>query len=480
MIKCTVYPNKQKLSGEINASPSKSQTLRAILFASLAKGTSIIDNILLSPDATAMIVACEQLGAKITKNNQHLCIIGTNGNLKTPDNVIDAGNSGIVLRFIASICSVLNNYCIITGDYSIRHNRPIKPLLDGLNRLGVFAESARGDDFSPIIIKGPVLFNESKLDGQDSQPISGLIISSLLTKGDTHINVTNPGEKPWVDLTLNWLDRLNLRYTREGYDKFIIPGVQKINSFEYYVPSDLSSISFPIAAALVTNSSIVINNVDLTDPQGDKKFLDICRQMGASIDYDQYTRILKVNHYDRLVGIDININDCIDVISILSVLACFAEGKTRITGAKIARNKECDRVSAIATELMRMGANLNEFEDGIEIYHSLLMPTENLQTYNDHRMVMALFVAALGAVDNSLSTFRHRASRAVSRDFSSLSGCRGQAAARREVVHQQSLSAGYHKIIINNSVILDIKSVSKSYPDFFIHMQELGINFVIE
>lgn len=436
MNKCTVYPDSNKLSGEINASPSKSQTLRAILFATLAKGTSTINNILLSPDTMAMIKACEQLGAEISQSNSTLNIIGTAGKLTTPDNVIDAGNSGIVLRFIASVCSVLNNYCVITGDHSIRHNRPVQPLMDALNGLGVFAESMRGDNFAPIIIKGPVLFETTKLDGQDSQPVSGLIILSLLTKGNTEINVTNPGEKPWLDLTLHWLDRLNLKYTRDGYDKFIIPGVQSINSFEYYVPSDLSSISFPVAAALVTNSSIVINNVDLSDPQGDKLLLDIFRQMGANIEYHEHTKKLIINHYNKLVGIDVDINSCIDVINILSVVACFAEGKTKITGAKIARSKECDRISSIAKELIRMGANVNEFEDGIEIYGSSLHPTEDLQTYNDHRMVMALFVAALGAGFNNNQT--------------------------------------------NNSTILNIKCISKSYPEFFNHMSALGLEFFIE
>lgn len=435
MKKCLVYPNNNKLSGEINASPSKSQTLRAILFATLANGKSHIENILLSPDAMAMISACKQLGAMIEQNENTLKIIGTNGKLSIPDDIIDAGNSGIVLRFIASICSNLNSYAVITGDHSIRHNRPVKPLLDGLHGLGVFAESMRGDDFAPLIIKGPVLFDSTQLDGHDSQPVSGLIISSLLSNGNTEIKVNHPGEKPWLDLTLDWLDRLDLKYSRDGYDRFVIPGIQIINNFDYFVPSDLSSISFPVAAALVTNSSIVINNVDLSDPQGDKLLIDIFRQMGAKIDYHEHTKKLIVNHYDKLVGIEVDINNCIDVINILSVVACFAQGETKITGAKIARSKECDRIACISAELTRMGASLKEFDDGLSIYNSTLRPVDGLNTYNDHRMVMALFVAALGASFNN-----------------------------------------NHK---NNSTILGISSISKSYPEFFDHMQAIGCDFIL-
>lgn len=391
-----------KLNGTVNASPSKSQTLRAILFASMACGKSLISNILLSPDAKSMISACEMLGANITFiNPTTLEIIGTGGKLKKPVDVINAGNSGIVLRFIASIAGLINSYTVITGDHSILYNRPLQPLIDGLTKLGVYAKSMRNDGFAPIIIKGPPLFFETSLDGYDSQPVSGLIIAAVLRQGTTIININNPGEKPWLDLTLSWLDRLGVVYQRDDYTKFIISGNGQVKSFDYNVPSDLSSIAFPIAAALITNSSIVINNVDLSDPQGDKKLIDIFKQMGANIEYQPESHQLLISQHQGLSGIVVNINDCIDAINILAVVACYAQGNTIITGAKIARSKECDRISCIKTELSKMGANIQELDDGLIIKGQQLHGCDLLNTYNDHRMVMALFVAALKATGDS-------------------------------------------------------------------------------
>lgn len=437
MTNCIIHPvnqNSHKIGGMILASPSKSQTLRAILFSSLADGNSTIKNVLLSPDAKAMINSCIELGANIQFTDKTtLSVIGVSGKLKQPDDVINAGNSGIVLRFIAAICALLNSYTVITGDHSIRHNRPVKPLLEALKKLGVFAESMRGDDMAPIILKGPIVKNITELDGQDSQPVSALIIASLLTEGDTIINVTNPGEKPWLDLTLNWLDKFNLKYSRKQHDQFTIPGKQVIPGFDYFVASDLSSISFPIALAVLTRSSVTIKNVDLSDPQGDKLFIDILNNMGANITYNEVTKELIISDYKKLSGVTVDINNCIDVINILSVVSCFADGETTITGAKIARSKECDRISCIANELTKMGADIKEFDDGLTIKQSDLIPCNHLETYNDHRMVMALFVASVTV----------------------------------------SLKSG----VLSDSIILNTNSVAKSYPDFFNHMQQLGCEF---
>jgi 3-phosphoshikimate 1-carboxyvinyltransferase len=429
MSNCQVIGSSSlKLAGTINTSPSKSQTLRAILFASLATGKSIISNILLSPDATAMITACRMFGANINfLDTTTLEIIGTSGNLTAPDDVIHAGNSGIVLRFIAGIASLINNYTVITGDYSIRYSRPLQPIIDGLTGLGVDVKTMRGDNFAPIIIKGPPLFNETVLEGYDSQPVSGLIIAATLMPGLTTINVKNPGEKPWIDLTLDWLDRLGILYQREEYNKFIISGENNIPAFNYKVPSDLSSIAFPVAAALITNSSIIIDNVDLSDPQGDKRLLDIFQEMGANLEYRVSQQRLVVHEHTGLQSVTVDINDCIDSINILSVVACYAKGKTVINGARVARNKECDRIACITQELSKMGANITELEDGLIIVGGQLHGSDILQTYHDHRMVMALFIAALAAN--------------------------------------------------GHSIIHDTRSVSKSYPLFFSDMKLLGCNF---
>ena len=137
------------LKGSISIPSSKSHTLRAILFASLAHGKSIIHRYLVSPDTTAMINACQLLGAKITVTPYQLIIIGTQGTPNTPANIIDAGNSGQVLRFIGAVAALCPGFTVITGDESVRNNRPIQPLLDGLLQLNVLAISTQGNGSAP-------------------------------------------------------------------------------------------------------------------------------------------------------------------------------------------------------------------------------------------------------------------------------------------------------------------------------------------
>lgn len=423
----TKYIVKQsKLSGDINAPPSKSHTLRAIFFARFANGQSTIKNYLHSPDTDAMISACKQLGAKIEIEQNQLRIDGMNGKPQCPENVIDAGNSGQVLRFISAITALQSGYVVITGDHSIRHNRPMQPFIDGITGLGAFCVSTKNDGFAPMIIKGPMKPGKTTLSGEDSQPVSALLMATPFLNGPSEILVKNPGEKPWIDLTLSWLKKLNIHYKNNDYKHYIISGNARYPGFNYIVPGDFSSILFPIAAALVTQSEITIHFVDMNDVQGDKKVIAILKAMGAEFEYDANTLSLTVKQTKTLTGMEIDANDFIDAVPILAVIGCFASGKTIIKNASIARSKECDRISAITKELKKMGAIIEEYPDGLIVEHSHLKGTK-VNTYHDHRMVMSLFVAGL-------------------------------------------FSKG-------KTIIDDSRSISKSYPTFYEDMKKLGANY---
>ena len=413
---------KSSLRGVIESSPSKSHTLRAILFASLASGKSTIRHYLLSPDAYAMIEACRQLGAVINITDELITIEGVAGKIKTPDDVINAGNSGQVLRFVAAIVALNSDYVVFTGDYSIRHNRPMQPLIDGLKGLGAFCASTKNDGYAPIIIRGPIKAGTTELSGEDSQPVSALLMAASFLPSKTEIIVKNPGEKPWINLSLFWLKKLGVQIENFNYERYIVHGGLKYNGFDYLVPGDFSSIQFPIVAALITNSEINIRHVDMDDVQGDKKVIEVLRSMGAKIEYNSKTQILTIKS-SELVGGEINANDFVDSVPILAVVGCFAKGKTRIFNAAIARTKECDRITAIAAELKKMGAKISEFADGLAIEQSNLYGA-TVNTYHDHRMVMSLCVAGFCA--EGITT------------------------------------------------VTDIKSVAKSYPSFFSDMMMLG------
>jgi len=328
-----------QLHGRIVIPPSKSHTLRAILFAMMGQGKSVIRKYLASPDAEAMIAAIAQFGAKVSSHPEYLEVTGVGGELKAPDDVIQSGNSGQVLRFIGAMAALLPTYTIITGDHSIRHNRPIKPLLSALEQLGCFAISSRLDGYAPLVVKGPVKNAHASLSGEDSQPVSALLIAASFLPQTTTLTVTHSGEKPWIDLTIDWLTRLGITVRNHNYEKYTIMGHASYEGFEKTIPGDFSSAAYPIVAALVTQSEITVENIDMQDVQGDKKLIEILIQMGANIEIDPAHKTLTVKRGGHLRGMKIDCNDFIDMITILPVVACFAEGKTEIIGAAIARKK---------------------------------------------------------------------------------------------------------------------------------------------
>ncbi|MBS0628153.1 MAG: 3-phosphoshikimate 1-carboxyvinyltransferase, partial [Verrucomicrobia bacterium] len=235
-------------SGELILPPSKSHTQRALFFALMAKGSSTIHNYLSSPDTEAMLKAILEFGAKlVSQEEKTITILGCGGNLTPPQNIINAGNSGQVLRFIGALAMLVPSYTIITGDHSIRHNRPVKPLLEGIRQLGGFAQSMLQNDTAPIIIKGPVSLRDICIEGKCSQAVSGFLMACSFLPFPTNIKVENAGEKPWIRLTLSWMDYLGLQYKEENLEKFTVYGKGSYDGFNITIPGDMSSAAFPIA-----------------------------------------------------------------------------------------------------------------------------------------------------------------------------------------------------------------------------------------
>lgn len=423
MVSIKVTPSK--LKGLIEIPPSKSHTIRALLFSLMAKGKSQVSHPLPSPDTLAMIDAIRHLGAKVDMDNDTLVVEGVAGNLHPAEDVIQCGNSGQVLRFIGAIAALSKSYTVLTGDPSIRHSRPVLPLLDGLTQLGAFASSTRLDGYAPIIVKGPTTENVAEIASPDSQPVSGLLMLGAFTP--LTLKVRNLGEKPWVSLTLNWFDRLGISYENRNFAEFKMKGDAKIEGFSYRVPGDFSSAAFPIGAALVTGSELTLENIQMEDSQGDKAIITALESMGATF-RSEGTK-LHVNKGTGLKGVRLDINDFIDALPILAVIGCFAEGTTEIVNASIARQKESDRIACVAKELKKMGANIEEKPDGLIIHQSKLQGVGNLEAHHDHRLAMALTVAALGADGES-------------------------------VVH-------------------GMRSVAKSYPSFFEDFQKIGAQMAV-
>jgi 3-phosphoshikimate 1-carboxyvinyltransferase len=365
--------------------------MRALVFAALAHGTSTIENALKSTDTDKMLAALRLLGIKIEESKNLLQI---QGGLQTAEDVIDAGNSGIILRFLGAVAALLPTYTVITGDESIRHRRLVIPLLEGLTQLGAFATTLRGDGFAPIMIKGPLRGGIAEISGEDSQPVSGLLIAAAFGNGPSEIRVKNPGEKPWVNVTLKWFKKLGISYENEGFENYRLKGGAQIAKFHYRVPADWSSALYPIAAALITHSEVTLEGVDFEEAQGDKEVVALLKNLGARL--EAKGNRLHVLPGPCLEGQTIDVAPFIDATPMLAVLACFSKKRTEFIGASIARHKECNRLASIVLELKKMGAKIEERPDGLVVDPSPLRGGR-VKSWGDHRMAMALTVAALGA-----------------------------------------------------------------------------------
>ncbi len=325
---------------------------------------------------------------------------GVAGKPKRPDDVIHVGNSGLLYRLLAGVAGLGDSYVVITGDESIRTKRPIKPLLNALTSQNIFAESIIPGGFAPIIIKGPLKPGCFSLRGQDSQPVSALLIACAFLSGSSELYVVDPGERPWIDLTLSWLSRFGVQVINADYRYYWISGGAKISGFEIEVPGDFSTAAYLIAAAIVTKSTVSISGLDMTDVQGDKVLIEILQTMGINIYCDDKRNHLVVDGRGEFRGAEIDINNCVDALPILAVLGCFANSPTTISGAEVCRVKESDRISSISNELRKMGAKIEEKKDGL-IVHPAKLHGANLVSHKDHRIALSLIVAALGSSSES-------------------------------------------------------------------------------
>lgn len=388
----------EQLSGEITIPSSKSHTIRAVIIASLAQGRSELLNPLFSEDTKAAIQACERLGAKIEKKSDNLIIEGFGRSPDKPSAVIDMLNSGTSTNLIMGILAGLGIEAEITGDASLQ-TRPVKSLAAALETLGCKIDFTEDNGCPPLKISGRIKGGKVTLDAsKSSQYVSSLLIACPLAEQDTEIFVENPTELPYIEMTLKWLDEQNIKYERDGFNYFRISGNQNYTSFEKSIPADWSSAAFPICAAAITESDVIIKGIDINDVQGDKAIIEYLKNMGADIRLEENGIRVKGG---KLQGKKLDINATPDALPALSVMGCLAEGETKLVNVAQARVKETDRIKVMADELKKMGALIEELPDGLLIKKSRLKGTK-LRGHHDHRVVMALSIAAMTADEETL------------------------------------------------------------------------------
>lgn len=394
---------RSTLSGEVFAPPSKSYTHRAILITSLGPG-GIVLRPLLSADTRATISACQAFGADVSvEANDEVAITGLSDQPRTPEDVVNVLNSGTTLRFSSAVAA-LTDGAVLTGDASIR-TRPNGPLLSTLSELGAQAFSIRNNGRAPLVVRGRMRGGTAHLlGGVSSQFLSALFIASPLVEADTRIEIEGElKSRPYADITLDMLADAGVRVEEEEHQPhgFLVPGGQSFGLKSYTIPGDFSSASYPMAAAAVTGSEVTVKGI-LPSRQGDSAIIDILTSMGAKVNWDREAGELRVKGGD-LQGIEIDASRTPDLVPTIAVLGAAARGRTVVFNAEHVRHKETDRLHAMAVELSKMGANIRERPDGLEIVGGPLSPAR-VHGWDDHRIVMALAVAGLVAGGTQIDT----------------------------------------------------------------------------
>lgn len=389
------------LKGTVSIPASKSHTIRAVVIASLAGGQSRILNPLESLDTMAAVNACRSFGAKIHIEKDCWIVDGFNGKPQKPEKILDLMNSGTSFNLVCGVASLGSFEVVLDGDESLR-TRPVEPLLVSLRELGVQACSINENGKPPVRIKGPIFGGKTEVNGINSQFVSSLLITTPLACNDSEITVVNLHEHPYVMMTLKWLESQKIRYIKkEDLTYFYVFGNQSYVPFTQKIPGDWSSATFPlVAGAIMEESDIMIKGMDINDVQGDKKVVDYLISLGALISKEKDGLRIKNG---KLKGTLIDLNSTPDALPALSVVGCISEGMTKLYNVPQARIKETDRIKVMAQELKKMGANIQEIEDGLIIYRSFLKGTF-VDGHKDHRVVMALVLAGLVAEGETIVT----------------------------------------------------------------------------
>jgi 3-phosphoshikimate 1-carboxyvinyltransferase len=395
----------KSLKGEITPPPDKSISHRAVMFASIADGKSIVKNFLRAEDPISTMNAFRSMGIEIEEKAGNELVIHGKGlyGLKEPFDVINCGNSGTTVRVISGILSGNPFFSVLTGDDSLKQ-RPMARVINPLKEMGADISARSSDKYLPMAIKGKVLKAINyNMPVASAQVKSCLILAGLYADGTTIIIEPQKSR----DHTERMLRAMGANIEVEGLTIKVkgegsrVKGLQPI---DITIPSDFSSAAFFIVGALIVpDSEILIKNVCVNPTR--TGLLDVIKNMGGDVRIEKMRDVSGEPVADIYckragslkavkIGADI-MPSLIDEFPILCVLATQAEGVTEIKGAEELRVKESDRIKAMATELKKLGVELEEYPDGISIKGKASLKGAAVESYHDHRIAMSLAIASL-------------------------------------------------------------------------------------
>ncbi len=380
----------QVLSGTVKAPPSKSYAHRAVIAAFLSGEKSTIKNLHLSADITATLDCAAQLGSKWKYNHKSNTATIESGKMPSSCALLDCGESGSTLRFFIPIAMVMCDKVQFTGHGRLME-RPLDPYFEIFKQKNI-KYSLKNE---VLTIKGKLTPGTYEIDGLlSSQFITGLLYALPLLEGDSEIKIKGSlTSRAYIDITLDVLKTFGIEIKNENYSSFIIKGNQKYKAKSYTVEGDFSNAAFWLVAGAL-GCDITCTGLNKNSLQGDKAIIEIIESTGAAVE-----RIGKdslcVHPSANMHGISVDADSVPDLVPILAVLFCFCKGTSRIENAGRLRIKESDRLAAITAELTKMGADITEGQDFLEINGKQILNGAETSAWNDHRIAMAAAIAAL-------------------------------------------------------------------------------------
>ncbi|MBV4417906.1 3-phosphoshikimate 1-carboxyvinyltransferase [Clostridium tyrobutyricum] len=420
----TVKIKPGRLGGKVKVPSSKSGCHRSIICASLASGKSIIDNVYFSRDIEVTTEAMKNFGVKIDRKEDRLVIDGT-GQLVLKSKNIHCGESGSTLRFLIPLAASMNEEVILTGEGKLVE-RPLDVYYNIFKEQNIYYKNNSGR--LPLAIKGKLKSGNYQVRGDiSSQFITGLMYELPLLDGDSEINITtNLESKPYVDITLDVLKHFGINVENAQYKKFVISGNQKYRNSNYTVEGDFSQVAFLLAIGIL-GDEVCCSDIKIESSQGDRVIVDIFKNMGANIEVGGNNIIARSS---KTNGVIFDAAQCPDLVPAVAALASVSSGTTQIINAERLRIKESDRLTAISSQLNKIGADVKEKKDGLIINGMEKLKGGIVSSFNDHRIAMALAAVSSKCSDD---------------------------------------------LIIENA-----ECVKKSYPDFWKDFKSLGGNIIIE
>ena len=380
---------------------SKSITNRALLLATLADGKSVLKGVLFSDDSRHFLKCIQELGfeTKVDEENYTVEVTGHGGRVPKPEAYPYVGSAGTAARFLSAYLGVCEGIYHMDASEQMR-KRPMAPLLESLQELGCEITFEGREGYFPFTLKGHGFGrNTISVDiGHSSQFLSALLIASSLAKEDMHIHVMGTHGMAYIEMTIQMMEQFGVHVQKMQDGSYVIPAGQKYLAGEYQIEPDMSAACYFYGMSPLLGVPVQVKNITYNSLQGDVAFLKVLEKMGCYVQEDTEGLIVYPPEHGEFHGVDIDMSNFSDQAITIAAMAPFADAPTKIRGIGHIRFQECDRMSAIVTELGKMGIRCEGDESAITIYPGLPQPSL-VETYDDHRVAMGFSLIGLRAED---------------------------------------------------------------------------------